>query len=412
MRKISIAASLLLTIILSGCTDEETALDLNVRPLLFDGYRYEIGKTLTQMDGAEQTAVHTICDETDVTSLPDRPFVFDASYRSFSQFSPETVSPLTSLTVFHDDEATYAYCETGYSQYVKQIDPKVMPIGYREADPEPLRPRVTQVSDEAQRTLLKQLEVTYSDLELKPFPASFVTLQASLFATLWFEVKTEDALMRSSLPYQPNLQNLTLSLHLTETGGIVQPLLVEYSELLPSYRTLDPGPDGGVPTLSHTYPLPETLEFGKTYPLWKLAYDVNGEIVEQTVSILYEPPVMMTQAEVDAAMMTADEEVTIGYFHKTPLSGKTELHALDAIQTLTTDGATLKQIVARAEPVKRSGEPADYPLFTLIEGVTSQTFEVTLHKRSKKTDVFLTTDGKHFKLNPEDSATWLSLAPY
>ncbi len=414
MRKISIVASLLSVLALSGCTEEETALELNVRPLLFDGYRFEVGKTLTQMDETEHTAVHTICDETDVTSLPDRPFVFDASYRSFSRFSPEMVSPLTGLTVFHDDEAAYAYCETGHSRYVKQIDPELMPIAYREAAPEPLRPRSARVSADTQQTLLEQFEDDAPYFEFKPFNVPYVALQAPLFTTLSIEVNTQDASTTFSRPYEPSLglQHVTLSLHIIEMNGFVQPALFESSEVNTSQWPLDPVPDGGVPTLSDTYPLPETLEFGKTYPLWQLSYDVEGEVVEQTVSLRYEPPVTMTQAEVDAATMTADEEVTIGYFHKTPLSGKTELHALDAVQTLTTDGATLKQIVARAEPVKRSGEPSDYPLFTLIEGVTSQTFEVTLHKRSKKTDVFLTTEGKHYKLNSEDSATWLSLAPY
>ncbi|EPE62477.1 putative lipoprotein [Exiguobacterium sp. S17] len=407
MRTIGITTLLMATIILTGCTEQESALDLKVRPILFDGYHYEPDQQSMQLDETEQIAVHTICDDTSAVSISDRPFVYDATYRSFSRFS----SNFTTMSVFHDDEATYAYCQTDVSQYVKLIDADLLPAARREAEPEPLRPRSVGVSDAMRQTTETKLEDD-PFFELIPFDSPFVTLHSPLFASLALEVKTQDSSTTSFHPFDPNMKTMTLSLYLVKMDGVVQPLLIQSSENNMAYGSLDSVPDGGIPTLSTVYPLPDELKFGETYPLWELSYDVGGETVKQTISLSYEPPVMMTQSEVDAATTEEVEEATIGYFHKTSLSGKTELHHLDAIQTTTADGETLKQMLQRAERVNRNGEAPAYPLFTLAEGVKSQTFDVTLHERSKKTDVYVTTKGNHYKLSSEDSATWLSLAPY
>ncbi|TCI36549.1 hypothetical protein EVJ29_08705 [Exiguobacterium sp. SH4S7] len=411
MRTIGITTLLMATIILTGCTEQESALDLKVRPILFDGYHYEPDQQSMQLDETEQIAVHTICDDTGAIFLPNSTFVYDGTYRSFSRFSSDVASPLTSMTVFHDDEATYAYCQTDASQYMKQIDPERFSIARRETAAEPIRPRSLSRSDEVHQAVKSNLE---DDLffEVMPFTSPFVTLHSPLFASLALEVKTQDSSTTSFHPFDPNMKTMTLSLYLVKMDGVVQPLLIQSSENNMAYGSLDSVPDGGIPTLSTVYPLPDELQFGNMYPLWELTYDVNGETVKQTVSLSYEPPVMMTQSEVDAATTEEVEEATIGYFHKTSLSGKTELHHLDAIQTTTADGETLKQMLQRAERVNRNGEAAAYPLFTLAEGVKSQTFDVTLHERSKKTDVYVTTKGNHYKLSSEDSATWLSLAPY
>lgn len=411
MRQIGLAVLLIATIILTGCTEQAPALDLKVRPILFDGYRDAPDYQSTQLDETEQIAVHTICDDTGAIPLPNSTFVYDGTYRSFSSSSSNTADPMTSMTVFHDDDATYAYCQTDASQYMKPINPEHFALARREAAPEPLRARSLSGSDEVHQAVKRNLE---DDLffEVIPFASPFVTLHSPLFASLALEVKTNDSSTTSFHPFDPNMKTMTLSLHLVKMDGVVQTLLTRSSKNTMSYGSLDSIPDGGAPKLSTVYPLPNELKFDETYPLWELSYDVDGKTVKQTISLTYEPPVMMTQAEVDTATKDDVEDVILGYFHKTPLAGKTELHDLDAIQTTTADGNMLKQMLKRAEPVNRTGEAAEYPLFTLVEGVKSQTFDVTLHKRSKKTDVFVTTKGNHYKLNSEDSAMWLSLAPY
>lgn len=411
MRTIGIMTLFMATIFLTGCTEQEPVLDLEIRPVLFDGYRHEPDQELTQLNETEQIAVHTICDDTGAISLPNSAFVYDGTYRSFAHFSSDVASPMTSMTVFHDHEATYASCQTGTIQYMKPIDPEHFSLARRETAAEPPRPRSLSEDDEVHQAVKRNFEDD-PFFEVMPFDSPFVTLHSPLFASLALEVKTNDASTTSFHPFDPNMKTMTLSLYLVKMDGVAQPLLIQSSENNMSFRSLDPIPDGGVPTLSTVYPLPDELKFGEPYPLWELSYAVGGETVKQTISLSYKPPVMMTQSEVDAATTEEVEEATIGYFHKTSLAGKTELHHLDAIQTTTTDGETLKQLLTRAEPVTRSGEAADYPLFTLVEGVKSQTFDVTLNKRSKKTDVYVTTKGNHYKLSSEDSTTWLSLAPY
>lgn len=411
MRNIGIMTLLMATIILTGCTEQEPVLDLEIRPVLFDGYRHEPDQELTQLSETEQIAVHTICDDTGAISLPNSAFVYDGTYRSFARFSSDAASPLTSMTVFHDDEATYAYCQTDASQYMKPIDPEHFSLTRRETAAEPPRPRSLSESDEVHQAVKSNLEDD-PFFEVMPFASPFVTLHSPLFASLALEVKTNETSTTSFHPFDPNMKTMTLSLYLVKMDGVVEPLLIQFSENNMSYSSIDSVPDGGVPTLSTVYPLPDELKFGETYPLWELSYAVGGDTVKQMISLSYKPPVMMTQSEVDAATTEEVEEATLGYFHKASLSGKTELHHLDAIQTTTADGETLKQMLQRAERVNRNGEAAEYPLFTLVEGVKSQTFDVTLHERSNKTDVYVTTKGNHYKLSSEDSATWLSLAPY
>lgn len=411
MRTITLTTLFMTAGFLTGCTTQESALDLKVRPVLFDGYHYDPDDQSSPLDETEQIAVHTICDDTGAISISERPFVYDGTYRSFSRLSSNTNSPMTSMTVFHDDETTYAYCQTDISQYVKRIDPEYFSLARREASAEPLRPRSVSVPDAMRQTVKSNLE-DYPFLELLPFDSPFVGLRSPLFASLALEVKTNDDSMTSFHSFDPNMKMMSLSLYLVKMDGIVQPILIQSSENNMAYQSLDTAPDGVVPTFKNVYPLPDELQFGESYPLWELSYDVGGETMKQTISLSYEPPVVMTQAEVDTATEETIEETVLGYFHKTSLVGKTELHYLDGVQTTTADGETLKQILQRAERVNRNGETADYPLFTLVEGVKSQTFDVTLQQRSKKTDVYVTTDGNHYKLNSEDSATWLSLAPY
>lgn len=401
---------LCLTILLSGCRDQETALHLEVRPVLFDGSRQQFGNVGAPLDEAEHIAVHTICDRTGaLETLPGTALVFDGTYRSYPRFAYGDEYVFNSMTLFRDDKDLYAYCQNEAGSYAKRLKTDPFPNDASTPVPQPSRPKTVAVPQAKQTSITKLMNE--DALSSAPFEPQFIGIESPLFSSLAIQVQTDDRVTTYSRPYDPSFHAASLSLHVTESETGIAPMFVETSDTNASYWPLDDGP-AVVPELVKTHPLPDELEMGKHYPLWDLSYDTDGKSVRQSISIIYEPPRLMTPSEVETTSDENADVTTIGYFHKTPLFGKAELIYIDTVQTTTTDGAKLKQMLQRAKPVDRAGEPADYPLFTLVEGVKSQVFDVTLHERSNKTDVYVTTDGKHFKLSSEDSAAWIALSPY
>lgn len=416
MKRIGMLVGLLMTVLgLVGCSESETPLHLEIRPVLFDGYRYDVDNVDApeQMSEAEQTAVFNICNGRNVLEdFSTTSITYDGTYRSFPRFSYSERSYMTELTVFHDESATYAHCQDEIGRYIKLIDPAVFPNELKDGTPLPIRPQSISVPDDVKQAVQdKALQEEF--YKIQPSDPAFVGMNMPLLSILSIHTQNGDETTSFSRPYDPRLQKNYLSLHFMKTGEITQPLIMErYSDNNIEGWPLDSVPEGGVPKLERTHNLPNELEFNQTYPVWDLLYTENGKSTRQSIAISIEPAQTMSQKEIDQALSKVETPTAIGYFHKTPLYGKADLHYLDAVQTTTADAKELRDMLTRAELVNRRGEVAEYPLFTLIEGVKSQTFEVSVQKRSKKTDVYVTTEGKHFKLNSEDSSKWLSYAPY
>jgi len=413
-------------LLLTGCASSPAALHLEVDPKLWQSEHFGSidGVDSRPALGEKSVAylVEACTSKKGAVKLPDTYRVLDSYFLarkpSLARMADYSYSM---VTLFGAGENFYAHCQAGQNNgFYKRIDPDKISELRRGAQTDdqlsPVKISLLPVEPETKRELEEQNRFMKKDKINQTYEIDTITrfsLPAEGHLLMTAEViESPDGLINKPeyvyhVPLAPTMDELTLWLR--SYGDGFNQLTVESDEFYPDERTIETNPvayfDEGIEKNIKLFPLPSSLDAGDESVFSEVTLTKSGKTVQKIqVRLSYS----LELPDGAKTVKSPFPDRTLGVFaaaHKKSLSadGQLEYPDLNIITTETAKKlyAALKEEAAEAD---RLGKLADLPYLTIGDGNKTQQFEVYLHPRMNKTDVYL-YDRKRdltFKLGGED----------
>ncbi|WP_114569685.1 hypothetical protein [Exiguobacterium flavidum] len=414
------------TLLLTGCASSPAALKLEVDPKLWRAEHFgDMNETDSRPALGEKSIAYLVeacTSKKESIKLPDDHRVLDSYYLTRKpSLMMMTDYSYSMVTFFGAGENFYVYCrERQKDGFYKRIDPdKISGLRRGEQKDDQLSPnKVTllPVKPEAKRELVEQNRFMKEDEINQIFEIDTMTrfsLPAEGHLLMTAEViESADGLINKPeyvyhVPLAPTLNELTLWLR--SDGDGVNGLTVESGGFYPDERTIMTNPvayfDEGINKKIKLLPLPPSLNADDEVVFAEVTLKKDGDMV-QKIQVRLRYSLELPEGTVTEQPSFPERKVGVyAAAHKTSLSTDGQLVYPD-INIVTTETAKKLYVALKKDATEadRLGELAELPYLTIGDGAKTQQFEVYLHPRMKKTDVYL-YDRKRdltFKLGGED----------
>lgn len=406
---------------LAGCTNEDVdVLQLTYNPTSWDVASINHEYESEPIDDIEQ--VLKLCS----SKLEELPSGEMDVYNTIQAYKHPLSSD--SYTYFHQNvtfveqgETKYAICREHFGNNLGALKLEAFPHFVDTTSSVKIEslPRLMPATPAVDAALQRAEEVQMMDVT--PIPDTSFQLTPTLTGVLDFEFKGH----QSEYPIIAfnELLSKPIQFGLIYEDATQRPVLIQQfhgdqtmtSELL--FKELDDSNRNWpytTPNLTvERLPIDEQLEEGKSYPLYALTYEVDGQMTTDTLNVTYREAteeLMDAETKKEFAAMREGFET---FLHKRSPDEGEALSYPDIVNLSLEDATNLVEWIEAAQPTSQSGEVGAYPFLTISKNGREQTFEVSTKQRSKKLDIFLTDPKRDetFKLSSEGAELFVKLYP-